>query len=440
MRKSFAAGLAVALFASPQIAQADRSVEELWQGLDALSDRIEKLEEKSDDKAPAADDLTFRVFFKDGLKFQTLNEQFEFQIGGRTFVDFAFFETDRDVRAAIGGDNEDGAEFRAARLFVSGTLYQRVIFKAEYDFAGGDADFKDVYIGLEDVPVLGTVKVGHFKEPFSLEELTSSRFVTFMERASPNLFAPGRNTGAAFQNAVADKRVTYAFGGFRESDDFGTSGIEDSWNLTGRVTALPYRDGGNVVHLGVAYSHKFIKSNGADVRLRQRPEAHLARRFVDTGTFEAENMDLLGAEAAVVFGPFSAQGEFVQAWVDTGSGLQNIDEFRGGYALVSYFLTGESRKYKDSSGAFDRVKPKENFWSPNSDNFGKGAWELAGRFSHLKLSDRDAPIMGGEMNNFTAGINWYLNPNVRVMGNWIYSYLAGVDDSQIFQMRFQVDF
>ncbi|MCB1154654.1 porin, partial [bacterium] len=335
---------------------------------------------------------------------------------------------------------EDGAEFRAARLFVSGRLYKHVVFKAEYDFAGGDADFKDVYIGLDDIPFLGEIKVGHFKEPFGLEELTSSRFVTFMERASISEFVPGRNTGVAFQNAVLDKRATYAFGVFREADDFGTSEMPTSWNLTGRVTAAPYRSGSNVIHLGVAYSHKFVRSNGADIRLRQRPESHLARRFVDTGTFEAENIDLLGAEAAVVFGPFSAQGEFLQAWINTGGGLQNIDGFRGGYALVSYFITGESRAYKDKSGAFDRVKPKKNFYATDSEEIGCGAWELAGRFSHLRLNDRDAPILGGEMNDFTVGVNWYLNPNVRVMANWINSYVAGAGTSQVYQMRFQVDF
>ncbi len=64
---------------------------------------------------------------------------------------------------------------------------------AQYDFAGGDADFKDVYVGLKKLPGVGTLKVGHFKEAFGLEELTSSKYITFIERSLPTeAFAPSR--------------------------------------------------------------------------------------------------------------------------------------------------------------------------------------------------------------------------------------------------------
>jgi phosphate-selective porin OprO/OprP len=102
---------------------------------------------------------------------------------------------------------------------------------------------------------------------------------------------------------------------------------------------------------------------------------------------------------------------------------------------VSYFLTGEHRSYSKNKGAFDRVKPKQNFGLDKEK--GWGAWEIAGRYSYLDLSD--GGISGGELDDFTLGVNWYLYPNVRIMGNYIFADLDDVGETSIFQMRFQVD-
>ncbi|MEE8579977.1 MAG: porin, partial [Myxococcota bacterium] len=124
----------------------------------------------------------WKVYWKDGLRIQRNDKLHSLKIGGRIMLDAAAIHQDNDVEAAIGG-NGTGVEFRRARLFVSGTLYERLIFKAQYDFADGEADFADVYMGLKGVPALGTVRVGHFKQPFGLEQLTSSKYIVFMERS-----------------------------------------------------------------------------------------------------------------------------------------------------------------------------------------------------------------------------------------------------------------
>jgi phosphate-selective porin len=115
-------------------------------------------------------------------------------------------------------------------------------------------------------------------------------------------------------------------------------------------------------------------------------------------------------------------------------------EFDGFYIYGSYFLTGESRNYSTSSGAFDRVKPKTDFHPTEG---GWGAWEIGLRYSNIDLSDGN--VNGGEADNITVGLNWYLNPNVRWMANYVYSDVEnreGVsdDDLNIVQTRFQIDF
>lgn len=150
---------------------------------------------------------------------------------------------------------------------------------------------------------------------------------------------------------------------------------------------------------------------------------------MDTETFEADEYDLFGAEAAMVYGPFSLQGEFMHAATNT---LDSMDpSFSGFYVMASYFLTGENRAYK--GGLFSRVKPKRNFGAG-----GPGAWELAARYSRVDLTDGD--IEGGELDDVSVGLNWYLNPNTRFMFGYVHADLDAVGEADMFQMRAQVDF
>ena len=108
--------------------------------------------------------------------------------------------------------------------------------------------------------------------------------------------------------------------------------------------------------------------------------------------------------------------------------------FDGFYIQASYFLTGEQRNYKTSTGAFDRVRPKENYHY----GAGRGAWEVAARYSQIDLTDDS--VSGGELKDLTLGLNWYLNPNMRMMWNYIRSHLDDVGDSDLLLMRLQIDF
>ena len=56
-----------------------------------------------------------------------------------------------------------------------------------------------------------------------------------------------------------------------------------------------------------------------------------------------------------------------------------------------------------------------------------GAWELAGRYSVIDLNDRlgfKDGIAGGDQTVYTAGLNWYVNRNVRVMFNYLHGTIG----------------
>jgi len=391
------------------------------------------------------EDWSFK--WSNGFKLERNDGFHKFKFGGRIQNDWAAIGRDDNLKDVFSQGT--GTEFRRARIFFEGTLYEQLFFKAQYDFADGDTDFNDVYVGLKGLGWLGQMQVGHAKEPFSLEQMTSSKYLTFMERSLANAFVPGRNTGFAAQNTLLEKKLLWQVGAYRNADDFG-DGFSDNgdYNITARLAGVPiYADeGSKVLHLGASYSHQFRGGDFAE-RYRQRPESHLADRIVDTQSpngadIPTNGVDLMDVAAAVVWGPASAQAEYIHAFVD-GDGVSDTD-YWGSYIEASYFLTGEHRNYELGKGRFGRVKPKENF---NSRTGHWGAWEVAARFSYLDLNDDF--VKGGEVWDVTLGLNWYLYPNARISLNYIHSevddrlttFNPNLDgDANIGQMRFQIDF
>ncbi|MFQ5644115.1 MAG: OprO/OprP family phosphate-selective porin, partial [Thiogranum sp.] len=161
---------------------------------------------------------------KSGLKVSSGDGGFKFQLGGRAMIDAAFYDKDK---TRLG----NGAELRRARLFAKGTVYHDWFYKAQVDFAGNSTSLKDFYLGYSGFDS-GKVKIGHFKEPFSLEELTSSKYITFMERGLPNAFSPGRNTGLS-ASTHGDKWGAAA-GYFFEGVKNDNSPKSQGWGATGR--------------------------------------------------------------------------------------------------------------------------------------------------------------------------------------------------------------
>jgi len=378
------------------------------------------------------EDWTF--LWKDGFRLSRNDGRFKLRFGGRIQLDVAGIAESRGLSRVADGDGI-GAEFRRSRIYFSGTMGAHLLFKAQYDFAGGagGTDFKDVYLGLQNLPHVGRIRVGHFKEPFGLDEMTSSNHITFMERSLTNVFNPVRNTGVMIDRTFCDDRIYFGAGGFIISDDFGMEFSHDSkYSLTTRLAGVPCYadDGSSLLHVGAAYNHRFI----SDLRLRQRPESHLAQRYVDTGTFLAKDADVFSGEAALVEGPFSVQAEISGALVNRGLQGRNVG-FWGFYGETSYFLTGEHRVYDRKRAAFKAPKPKRPFSVEKGD---WGALQAVARYSWLNLNDED--IRGGILSDITLGVNWHLYSNTRIMLNYVHAFVNDIGHADIVQARFQIVF
>lgn len=354
---------------------------------------------------------------------------FSVRVGGRIQADAAMYDTDVV-------DHGDGSEIRRARLFMSGTLWRVWDYKFQYDFTGTGSDgIKDAYVAYTELGP-AEIQAGHFKEPFSLQNMTSSKHNNFLERGLPDLLAPDRSIGAAI-NAGTDHWSASA-GVFGTGVDDPAGNSDESLGVTGRATYAPINSDGRVLHFGGALSYR---DTGQDKTLTfsNRPESHVTDiRLVNTMAVDADNFYRYGVEAAWVYDRLTLQGEYLGVSVDRAiAGNPDVD-FDGYYAEIMWFLTDDQRTYSGSSGEFKAVKP-----SSIVGYGGIGAWQIGARISNVDLIDGD--INGGEEDNLTLGLNWFPNANLRFSANYIKVLdtmggpFAG-DEPDIFTVRGQLEF
>jgi len=417
-----------------------------------------------------------------GGELQSKNGDFKVKLAGRVQADAAFIEQPGPQITVPGGaGTKDSFYFRRLRLGAYGTMWEQIDWATEFDIAntefnvdpvaGGNnaatglrssAAFPaggnvinvvaptDVWTTWREVPVVGNVRAGNQKEMIGLEHLTSSRFLDFMERSplqdafnGPN--NNGYTPGVSIYNATPNKYGTWALGFFKNNDyqngmtyEFGNS----NYAFDGRVTWTPYydepSDGRYLLHVGMGTSYRLFDTEpaaytgGTNVRIRARGDIRnspstLPPNYVDTGNFFTESQFLIDPEIAFVWGPWLLQAEYEYcrmgsaAAIQGGPSLGGID-FQGGYVELLYFLTGEHRAYQRETGAFGRVVPNSNAYVVRGVGFcGPGAWQVGIRYDWLDLTN--GPVLGGNVQDLTLGLNWFWNPNMKLQLNYVAAWI-----------------
>ena len=413
----------------------------------SLEREVDKYLEKS---ASAWDDPdTLRPNWKHGIYFESSDGAFKIKIGGRLMWD-TFWGTQGSndfggTKLAAAGN---GSFFRRVRLYIGGTVYTRTIFAVQVEFAGGIAEFRNVYLGLTKLwGSGGTLRFGHLKEYFSLYVMTSSRFIQMMERPMPvSTFAPGYNSGVGLHSDFANKRLyAGAFWGYGESGLQGQFMGNGGGVFTLRFAGLVFHDKDHktLLHLGASGSYRNYSTNMT--QFRTRPDVGGVERVVDTGLFPAESGVLWDFEFLFIWRSVDLIAEVLGAET-TGPGAAEDHSFWGWYVELGWWITGESKAYSTKTFALTRTLPKRNFRDGQG---GWGAWQLVVRYDFIDLNDKS--VSGGETSAISAGLNWHWNPNTRILFNLIYADVKSYGQAGpapagssgeliIFAMRVQFDF
>jgi len=416
------------------------------------------------------------------------NDDVKFKVRGRVYMDYVAQEVDGEYDPITNpsgtGDWESGqSRLRTARLGVEGQWNSQWAYKAEISFtANNTVQWEDLILEYKPNDTT-SIMIGNYKS-VSLENITSSRYTTFMERGAFNdIIDAGRvaTISAKFNGVNWTGQIGVAGDSLNAAD---LTGLERT-SVQGRFTYAPIDGDTTKLHLGGWARYREFNDEGLPAvgpvpavggeagRYRVRNNTNVGDRYVDSGSNFGESDLWLGAEAALIWNSFSLQGEYGHAEVDKrctsalicslGADSGEVDAF---YVYASWFPTGEMRRYDANKGEFGRTK----ILNPVTAG-GWGAVELGVRYDSVDLSGlrtvRTFAGPGGPVNVNTAcdrcgeysavtlGANWYPFPYVRFMANYtmaendnplIVNPLTGVAgpnrdvDVNTLQFRAQFDF
>ncbi len=355
-----------------------------------------------------------------GIQVNSPNDAVKLRIGGRFQEDFSSATiSPRAVGPALANNGQGrGIDTRRAYFESYLSINGGIEAAFQYDFNSATAPINDAVVSYHGYnPIV--VTVGNFKEPFSMNQLQSDNTTTFTERSLMDTFAPGRNFGGAIGAAVKNWTVTGGVYGGNANTSPDTNGVSG----TVRVTYAPILTDTQVLHFGVAGSYRALDSSGLTPSFSSKPEDFVFNKaLVNTGSLtNASDIGRVGAEGLYQFGPWRVQGEYTH--VDVGGRNGQADRsFDGGYVEAGWVINGQGRTYRLTPPYGSEFAVLQGVVIDDSQRISKGGFgvfELAGRFSAINLNSKNTT--GGSEQDFSAGLNWYPDRNVRLMADYVHA-------------------
>jgi phosphate-selective porin len=272
----------------------------------------------------------------------------------------------------------DGFHARRIRFSLGGELFKNVNYKIQVD-AVKSPILIDALVEFKFSSAVG-LRVGQFKVPFSMENMTSGADLDTINRSQPEeKLAPGRDIGANGRDigaALFGKRsvLEYALGVFNGSG-INRNDINSEKDLGGRLVVRPAEF--------LAFGAAFYKG----------------RTSVATGS-AAYDRNRTGLELAVLRGPFSLKSEYIFAKDDKL-------ERSGWYVQAGWFLMPAKLQVLLKLDAYDKDR---------------------------KTSDN-------RTNLWTAGLNWFWTAKSKLQVNYeLYKLEGGKTDNSAFLVQLQAGF
>ena len=357
---------------------------------------------------------------KNGIGIQSADGRNSIQLMGRLHMDYRGYSDGGAEKDQL----TDKLDIRRARLGVRGQIDKDWKYEIQGTYGMADNGMSETstivdiaYVDYAANPA-AMVRAGKFKMPFSLEQLTSSNNIDFMERSFANQnegeYVPAKETGVMLHGSPLDgTSYGLAFSRGRANKNAQYDGADFIGRGTVNVAKLTGRDD-LVTHLGLGYSSG--KVVGGTSYASARDESRAVNGFFNgtESVLAGSSRTRSDVEYAIAYGPYKVQGEFFDiGYSDTSAGSKSV---KLNYNELLWNITGESHNYNNSNGTFGWIKPNNKFSSKG----GLGAWQFGIRLSSLDGSEF-TPAQGrtDKATSVTYGLNWYVNDNVRFMLNYV---------------------
>lgn len=428
-----------------QRTEQDKQIELLTKELVGIENQISQAKiVKSEEKGVSKGSPIYGGF-KDELAFEDGTGKWKLQLNGRIQTDYRTYQPDEW--------KNDGFSIRRARFGGTFSFLKDFAVRVEGEYANDNTGARGtsaLTYGYLDFTrwSAAKIRVGQFKPFFGLERPQSTNFTDFSE------LSLATNNGAIFTSTY-DRGImvygdplpwlnynAYVVNGTGQNND----DVRDDKDVGGRINANFANFTKNkdlVLHAGTSASTGSIGfSTAAGNSLTQSTEGSGAQFFsvanvssTTTGTTVnpsrfTSDRKRFGVEAAVAYGPVKFQTEYINTNFEgkrgrTAAGVAFDNDIKVWYADFNWLVTGESYAEAYKSGVFGRIKPKSNF----DDNIGWGAFELGLRYSKFDASDFNSILTAptattsftSEADAWTAGAKWILNPNARLLLNYIHT-------------------
>ncbi len=351
------------------------------------------------------------------------NGENSISLTGRVHFDARAYDYNQDngTNATLSAVGADTFDIRRARIGIKYKFGKYYSGEVTANTVGTSSDVLDV--GFLDVAWFEKAKFrfGQFKMPFSLEQLTSSNNIDFIERSFVDSFIPAKERGLqVFGEPVAGMTYALALSNGTTATGSSVTGAEmdnrvDNKDVIGRFTvnfAELMKNKEAVFHLGAAFSkgESPIGTGFGTFRTEARGATYFTQPILlnTTSLDKAIDRTRFNLEAAVASGPFKVQTQYVRVSHDfiaptsTSAGTGVSPDINTYYVEALWALTGEKHADRYKAGAFGGIKPTKEF---DASTFTGGAWELGARYSAMDASDFQN-ILPAVSNAVTAGTGY----------------------------------
>ena len=305
----------------------------------------------------------------------------QFKIGGRLMYDFDSYDEFWD------GEDAEENEIRRSRITLSGKSGKNWSYKftTNIDHEDSEANVDTGYLKYSSKPMYAML--GKYKRPGMLEERTSSKWISTIERSIINELSGavigkpdfgGISVGFATKGDMPMSGAIGVYDDEVEEDDGG-----DVYGVGARFSIMPKLGDNSFIHAGASFYTVDYKGNNH--RMRTRMGVHTTGRPFNSDSHASDDVDQFGVELAYVNGPFSLQGEFMnvesdgtdnnacsatgthtpfQAEVEEETEIQTAEDENGDPVMEKYLVMRVSRSGTgDNPATEDVVEPDGNTYT-----------------------------------------------------------------------------